>query len=96
MLSTFVHARLPRTSLAVAKIRSEKPVSFESALAELETIVASMEAGQLPLEQSLAAYQRGAELLQFCQARLQEAQQQIKVLEGNSLKDFKSGDEDAG
>lgn len=79
----------------MTKTKPEKPLNFESALAELETIVASMEAGQLPLEQSLAAYQRGAELLQFCQAKLQEAQQQIKVLEANSLQDFK-GDEDAG
>jgi exodeoxyribonuclease VII small subunit len=55
-----------------------------------------MEAGQLPLEQSLAAYQRGAELLQFCQARLQDAVQQIKVLEANHLQDFKSEDEGGG
>lgn len=82
-------------SVCVNKSKTEKPPSFESALAELETIVASMEAGQLPLEQSLAAYRRGAELLQFCQAKLQEAQQQIKVLEANGLRDFK-GDEDAG
>jgi exodeoxyribonuclease VII small subunit len=81
----------------VARNKSDKPLSFESALAELEAIVASMEAGQLPLEQSLAAYRRGAELLQFCQARLQEAQQQIKVFEANGLQDLKkSGDEDAG
>lgn len=80
----------------MARIKSEKPLSFESALAELETIVASMEAGQLPLEQSLAAYQRGAELLQFCQARLQDAVQQIKVLEANHLQDFKSEDEGGG
>ena len=81
--------------VCVSKTKSEEPLNFESALAELETIVANMEAGQLPLEQSLAAYQRGAQLLQFCQAKLQEAQQQIRVLEANSLQEFK-GDEDAG
>ncbi len=80
----------------MTRTKTEKPLSFESALAELEIIVASMEAGQLPLEQSLTAYRRGAELLQFCQARLQEAQQQIKVLEADSLKDFTGGGEDAG
>ena len=74
----------------VNKSKSEKPVSFESALAELETIVASMEAGQLPLEQSLAAYRRGAELLQFCQTKLQEAQQQVKVLEAVGLEHLDS------
>lgn len=62
--------------------------TFESALAELEKIVENMEAGQLPLEQSLAAYRRGAELLKFCQAALQDAQQQVKVLEDNVLKNF--------
>jgi len=68
--------------------KSQNPPTFETALAELETIVAGMEAGQMPLEQSLAAYKRGAELLKFCQAALQEAQQQVKVLEGDVLKNF--------
>jgi exodeoxyribonuclease VII small subunit len=68
--------------------KSQDPATFESALTELEKIVASMEAGQMPLEQSLAAYKRGAELLKFCQAALQDAQQQVKVLEDNVLKSF--------
>ena len=67
---------------------ANSPATFESALTELEKIVASMEAGQMPLEQSLAAYKRGAELLKFCQAALQDAQQQVKVLEDNVLKTF--------
>ena len=46
----------------------------------------------MPLEKSLAAYKRGAELLKFCQAALQDAQQQVKILEGNILQDFKSDD----
>ncbi|HVY06937.1 MAG TPA: exodeoxyribonuclease VII small subunit [Burkholderiales bacterium] len=72
----------------MSKPKSQTPESFEAALAEIEEIVASMEAGQLPLEQSLTAYKRGAELLQFCQARLQEAQQQVKILEAGTLKTF--------
>ena len=68
--------------------KAQDPASFESALTELEKIVSSMEAGQMPLEQSLAAYKRGAELLKFCQAALQDAQQQVKVLEDNVLKSF--------
>ena len=68
--------------------KSQDPATFESALNELEKIVASMEAGQMPLEQSLAAYKRGAELLKFCQAALQDAQQQVKVLEESVLKSF--------
>ncbi len=75
----------------MTKLKSQKPQSFEQALAEIESIVAAMEAGQLPLEQSLAAYRRGAELLQFCQAQLREAQQQVKVLEAGTLQNF-SGD----
>ena len=68
--------------------KSQDQPSFESALAELEKIVAGMEAGQMPLEKSLAAYKRGAELLKFCQAQLQDAQQQVKILEENVLKNF--------
>ena len=68
--------------------KPQAPASFESALNELEKIVSSMEAGQMPLEQSLAAYKRGAELLKFCQAALQDAQQQVKILEDNVLKSF--------
>jgi exodeoxyribonuclease VII small subunit len=68
--------------------KSHEAPSFESALAELEKIVASMEAGQMPLEQSLASYKRGAELLKFCQSALQDAQQQVKILEDDVLKNF--------
>jgi len=66
--------------------------SFEAALAELESIVEKMEAGELSLEDSLAQYRRGAELLKLCQSRLTDAQAQIKVLENDALKDFGSTD----
>ena len=72
----------------MSKSKSEKELTFETALAELESIVEKMEGGQLPLEQSLAAYKRGAELLQFCQKQLQDAQQQVKVLESETLRKF--------
>ncbi len=72
--------------------KSQPPQSLEAALAELEKIVSSMEEGQLPLERSLAAYQRGAELLKYCQAALKDAQQQVKMLENGILRDFKSDD----
>jgi exodeoxyribonuclease VII small subunit len=61
-------------------------LTFEQALAELEKIVARMESGELSLEQSLAAHKRGLELARFCQQRLETAQQQVKVLEGDILK----------
>ena len=73
--------------------KTQSVQTFESALAELEKIVSSMETGQMPLEKSLAAYKRGAELLKYCQTTLQDAQQQVKILEGNVLQDFKSDDE---
>ena len=53
-----------------------------------------MEEGELPLERALAAYKRGAELLKYCQAALQDAQQQVKVLENGVLRDFKSDGND--
>jgi exodeoxyribonuclease VII small subunit len=74
--------------------KSSQPQSLEAALAELEKIVSSMEEGELPLERSLAAYKRGAELLKYCQAALQDAQQQVKVLENGVLRDFKSDGSD--
>ena len=65
---------------------ADTPSSFEAALAELEKLVTSMEAGKLTLEQSLAAHKRGLELAQYCQSVLSQAQQQVKVLEENTLK----------
>ena len=66
--------------------KSESGLTFESALAELEKLVASMESGKLTLEQSLAAHHRGLELAKFCQATLAQAQQQVRVLEEDTLK----------
>ena len=70
---------------------SAKPpegMSFEKALEELEALVARMEDGKLPLEESRAAYQRGAELIKFCESRLADAQARIAILDGNELRDF--------
>jgi exodeoxyribonuclease VII small subunit len=61
------------------------PASYEAALDELETLVDRLESGQLPLDQLLTGYQRGAELLKFCRDRLEAVETQIKVLEGNQL-----------
>ncbi|MCC6867784.1 MAG: exodeoxyribonuclease VII small subunit [Burkholderiales bacterium] len=72
------------------------PKDFESALAELEAVVAAMEGGQMALADSLAAYQRGAELVAYCQAALKDAQQQIEILEKGVLKPFVPGSPDDG
>ena len=66
------------------------PKDYESALAELEKIVSEMESGQLPLEASLTAYKRGAELLQYCRQQLADAEQQVRILENGSLMPFKA------
>ncbi len=71
------------------------PASFEAALAELEKLVSSMESGELSLEGTLAAHKRGVELAQYCQAVLARAQQQVRVLEENALKNFSSDDRSA-
>ena len=65
--------------------RSAAPASYEEALSELESLVAAMEGGQLPLEGLLASYRRGAELLQYCRSRLEAVEQQVKVLEDGQL-----------
>lgn len=61
-------------------------LTFEKALADLEKIVAQMEDGGLSLEQALAAHKRGLELARLCRERLETAQQQVRVLEGEVLK----------
>lgn len=63
-------------------------------MAELEGVVAAMEGGQLTLEASLTAYKRGAELLKYCQGVLEDAQQQVRILEGESLREFPGADGD--
>ena len=53
---------------------------FEGAIAELESIVKKLEEGDLPLEQSLALYERGVQLSRFCHARLEEAERRIEIV----------------
>jgi exodeoxyribonuclease VII small subunit len=74
------------------KTAPAEDIAFEKALEELEAIVARMEDGKLPLEESLAAYQRGAELLRHCEAKLTAAQARISVLEGEALRDLPAAD----
>jgi len=73
--------------------KTQKTPDFESAMIELEQIVSDMEAGKLSLENSLEAYKRGAELLSFCRGRLEDAQQQVSVLENGVLKNFQDNGE---
>jgi len=72
------------------------PADFETALAELERIVATMEAGQMPLEESLNAYHRGIVLLRQCNDTLTAAEKRVQVLEQGMLRDFDAGDRPNG
>jgi len=71
-------------------------LDFESALAQLESLVARMEDGELPLEQSLAAYQQGMALARLCQSLLDRAEERVKVLQHDALVPYANGrDENA-
>jgi exodeoxyribonuclease VII small subunit len=75
------------TSMAKAAAKtSALPATYEAAQDELEQLVARLESGDMPLEQLLAGYQRGADLLAFCRDKLQAVEDQIKVLDAEGLK----------
>lgn len=62
------------------------PASYEAALQELEQLVGRLESGDMPLEQLLSGYQRGAELLHYCRDKLQSVENQINLLDAGTLK----------
>ena len=72
--------------MANAKNAPKAPESFESAMRQLEQLIASMENGQMPLEASLQTYQRGAFLVKFCQKQLQAVQDQVKIVEADMVR----------
>ena len=74
----------------MTKTPFKPPASYEAAMEELEQLTGLIESGQLPLEQLLAGYERGAELLKFCREKLQAVEEQIKVLDAGVLKPWAS------
>ncbi len=62
-------------------------LTFEQALAELETIVSELESGQAPLERSIGIYERGAALKALCEKRLEEARLRVEkiVMQGGQV-----------
>jgi exodeoxyribonuclease VII small subunit len=76
----------PKTSSTLI----ESP-SFEDSLTELEGIISSMEVGQMPLQEALDVYKRGILLLRQCQETLNTAEQQVRILEDNTLRPLRSG-----
>ncbi|MFZ9297116.1 MAG: exodeoxyribonuclease VII small subunit [Hylemonella sp.] len=75
---------MPKATPSTAVL--QPPASYEQALSELEQLVSQLESGAMPLEQLLAGYQRGAQLLQFCRDRLTAVENQIKLLDEGQLK----------
>jgi exodeoxyribonuclease VII small subunit len=79
----------------MAKKKSET-LSFEDALGELESLVETMEKGELSLEESLKSFERGVELTRTCQKALKEAEQKVEILTANTpdaeLEPFDSDD----
>ncbi len=58
----------------------KKALDFEHSLDELETIVVSLESGELTLEQALGAFEKGIKLTRDCQQALQTAEQKVEIL----------------
>ncbi len=73
-------------NICMSKPPFKPPASYEAAMEELEQLTGLIESGQLPLEQLLAGYERGADLLKFCRDKLQAVEEQVKVLDAGVLK----------
>ena len=67
--------------MAGAESASLDGLSFEAALAQLETIVRKLEAGEVPLEESIALYEQGQRLKAHCDAKLKSAQARIEQIQ---------------
>ena len=75
----------------VTTTTADLPTTYEAALAELEQWVGRMENGELPLDEMLQAYQRSAQLLEFCRSKLTTIEQQIQVLDDGVMKPWLGG-----
>ncbi|ARB70580.1 TPA: exodeoxyribonuclease VII small subunit [Neisseria meningitidis] len=68
-------------------MKKNAPKSFEEALSRLESLTQSMQ-GEMPLEDALAAYQEGNELVRYCQTKLVQVEQKLQVLDTDGLKEL--------
>lgn len=73
---------------------SAAEMRFSDALSELESIVKELEGGQLDLEDGIARYERGVELLKVCREKLEDAQQRVTTLMGELGPEALSGEEE--
>ena len=66
--------------MATSKAANEPQLDFETAMRDLEELVDRLERGDLPLEESLAAFERGVSLTRTCQTALKDAEQKVEIL----------------
>ncbi len=66
--------------MTTIKAAKAAPPDFEAAMRDLEELVEQLEQGELPLEESLAAFERGVMLTRACQTALKEAEQKVEIL----------------
>ncbi|TDQ44044.1 exodeoxyribonuclease VII small subunit [Tepidicella xavieri] len=70
---------------------TDLPDTYEAAMQELEALVSRLEGGQLPLEELLVHYERGAALLRLCRSKLEAVEQQIQVMENGEPRPWTGG-----
>ncbi len=75
---------MPKKTSKKTTTKKAQPLDFEKALNELETLVETMEQGDMSLEDSLKQFERGVELTRQCQTALKEAEQKVQILIGKS------------
>ncbi|MBP6562147.1 MAG: exodeoxyribonuclease VII small subunit [Neisseriaceae bacterium] len=69
-------------------VKKTEPLTFEAAMARLETLTQAMQGNELPLDEALKAYEEGGELIKFCQQKLADVAQKLSVLDGDTLTDL--------
>lgn len=76
--------------IAMAK-KKQASESFETRLSRLQEIVVRMEAGDLPLEEGIVLYREGVALAQHCRRQLEQAHNEVRLLEGSVFQEFDQG-----
>lgn len=79
------------------KVSTPEPIDFEQSMTELETLVNALESGEMSLDDSLSAFEKGIHLTKTCQQQLDQAKQKVSLLVGEGdelhLEDFDNNDE---
>lgn len=70
----------PKATPPPQDVKEPQPASFETALSRLETLVGEMEAGTLNLEETIARFEEGQKLVEFCTGKLNEVERKIEIL----------------